>query len=74
MKYLIGFFRFWYDFIIGDCWQIAAGVAIVLAVGAWLSHSQVVPAGLVPPVVGIGVVLIVVISLLTTAKERDGKH
>jgi hypothetical protein len=30
MKYLTGFFRFWYDFLIGDSWQIAAGVALVV--------------------------------------------
>ena len=70
MKYVLGFFRFWYDFIIGDCWQIAAGVLIVLACGAWLAHSQVIPLGWVPPVEGLGIVLVVVISLLATARSR----
>lgn len=32
MKYITGFFRFWYDFLIGDSWQIAAGVVIVLLI------------------------------------------
>ena len=32
MKYLTGFFRFWYDFLIGDSWQIAVGVVIVILV------------------------------------------
>lgn len=32
MKYLTGFFRFWYDFLIGDSWQIAIGVAVVILV------------------------------------------
>jgi hypothetical protein len=32
MKYVTSFFRFWYDFLIGDSWQIAAGVAIVIMV------------------------------------------
>ena len=31
-----GFGRFWWDFIIGEDWKIAAGVAIVLTVGALL--------------------------------------
>ncbi len=29
-RIVIGFFRFWYDFIVGDAWEIAAGVAVVL--------------------------------------------
>ena len=31
MKYVTGFFRFWYDFLIGDSWQIAVGVVVVMA-------------------------------------------
>jgi hypothetical protein len=69
MKYLEGFLRFWYDFIIGDCWQIAAGVVVVLGCGAWLTHSQLLASKVIPPVIGLGVVLVVVTSLLTTAKE-----
>ncbi len=30
MRYIAGFFRFWYDFLIGDSWQIALGVGIVV--------------------------------------------
>ena len=30
MRYITGFFRFWYDFLIGDSWQIAVGVALVM--------------------------------------------
>jgi hypothetical protein len=33
------FFRFWYDFIIGDDWTIAAGVAIALALTSLLAHN-----------------------------------
>jgi len=35
MKYLRNFVRFWYDFIVGDDWVIAAGVVIALIV-TWL--------------------------------------
>ena len=34
MRYVRGFGRFWFDFVIGDDWRIAAGVAAVLGVGA----------------------------------------
>ena len=36
MKYVVAFGRFWWDFIIGEDWKIAAGVALVLAAGALL--------------------------------------
>ena len=32
MNLIKGFFQFWYDFIVGDCWEIAGGVAIILGV------------------------------------------
>ena len=32
MNLVKGFFQFWYDFIVGDCWEIAVGVAIILGV------------------------------------------
>ena len=33
------FFRFWYDFIVGDDWTIAAGVILALVVTALLAHN-----------------------------------
>jgi hypothetical protein len=30
MKYIRGFFAFWYDFIVGDAWEVAVGVVLVL--------------------------------------------
>ncbi len=32
MKYVKGFFAFWYDFIVGDAWEVAAGVVVCLVV------------------------------------------
>jgi hypothetical protein len=31
MKYVESFFRFWYDFIVGDDWRVAAGVVCAIA-------------------------------------------
>jgi hypothetical protein len=36
MRFVAGFGRFWWDFVIGDDWRIAAGVCTVLAIGALL--------------------------------------
>ena len=34
MKYIRGFFAFWYDFIVGDAWEVAVGVLLTL-VALW---------------------------------------
>ena len=41
MKYLRSFFRFWWNFIVGDDWRVAAGVAVLLGVTAVLTHDGV---------------------------------
>jgi hypothetical protein len=49
------FFRFWYDFIVGDDWTIAVGVVIALAVTALLAHNGMKSAWwLLPLVVATG--------------------
>ena len=32
MRFIAAFFAFWYDFIIGDDWTVAAGVVIALII------------------------------------------
>jgi hypothetical protein len=43
------FARFWYDFVIGDDWRIAAGVVIALALTAAVAKTAA-PAWLIMPV------------------------
>jgi hypothetical protein len=59
---VVGFGRFWYRFIIGDDWTVAASVAIGLLVTALLNAAQV-PAWLVIP--------LVVIVMLRTSVQRS---
>ena len=40
MRYIMGFGAFWYDFIIGDDWTIAAAVVVALAVMAALVRAH----------------------------------
>mgnify|MGYP000889462288 FL=1 len=42
MRFIKGFFQFWYDFLVGDCWEIAIGVVIVLGLGAILIGTETV--------------------------------
>jgi hypothetical protein len=59
---VVGFGRFWYRFIIGDDWTVAASVAIGLLVTALLNAAQV-PAWFVIP--------LVVIVMLRTSVQRS---
>jgi hypothetical protein len=40
MNAVTGFFQFWYDFIIGDDWMVAAAVALTLVVLLLLKVSS----------------------------------
>ncbi len=54
MKYIVGFFQFWYDFIVGDDWTIAAGVVIALVLTALLARTSVAAWWLLPVAVALG--------------------
>ena len=41
MRYLRSFGRFWWNFIVGDDWRLAAGVAVSLGLTALLAHKGV---------------------------------
>ena len=41
MNYVVAFFRFWYDFVVGDDWRVAAGIVAALVLTAVLTHHGV---------------------------------
>ena len=41
MRYVVAFGRFWWDFVVGDDWTVAAGVALTLGAVGILSHEGV---------------------------------
>ena len=43
MKHVVAFGRFWWDFIIGDDWLAAAGVAVALAATALVATWCILP-------------------------------
>jgi hypothetical protein len=57
MTYVIRFFRFWFDFIIGDDWLVAAGVADSVFLCALAVHRDLNAWWIIP--VGVGVTLAV---------------
>jgi len=38
---LRSFARFWWNFVVGDDWRVAAGVAVALAITALLTHRGI---------------------------------
>jgi hypothetical protein len=53
MSYLRSFGRFWWNFIVGDDWRVAAGVALALALTALLTYEGVNAWWLLPPAVAL---------------------
>jgi hypothetical protein len=45
---IVGFFRFWYDFVIGDDWTVAASIAVALVVTSVLNRDGLPAWWLVP--------------------------
>jgi hypothetical protein len=64
MKFLIGFGRFWWDFIIGEDWKIAAGVAVVLAIGALLVTGTGLSDTAITLLAGAGILAVVTLSIV----------
>ena len=54
MSSLRTFARFWYDFVVGDDWTIAAGVLVALVATFVLAHHGVGSWWLLPVVVALG--------------------
>lgn len=73
MRFAKGFLRFWWDFIVGDDWRIAAGVVVVLATGALLVARTTAPDGLVAALVALGIVVVAIGSIAASALRARGR-
>jgi hypothetical protein len=73
VRFVKGFGRFWWDFIVGDDWRIAAGVVLVLAAGALLVAHTSAPDGVVAAVVAVGIVTVAIGSIAASALRARGR-
>ena len=55
LAWLKGFGKFWYGFIVGDDWTLAATVAVALVL-TWLLHIAGVAAWWLPPLAAVAAV------------------
>jgi len=63
-SWIVGFGRFWYHFIIGDDWTVAAAVGVALILSAVLSVNHIVAWWLVP---------LTVVAMLGISLRRAGR-
>ena len=61
MSFLKRFLAFWYDFIVGDDWVVAAGVVLLLAASGALARANMQTSAWV--LMPLGVVVVLAISL-----------
>jgi hypothetical protein len=53
MSYVRGFFRFWWDFIVGDDWRVAVGLGLALFLTWLFVHYDVNAWWLLPAAVAV---------------------
>ena len=53
MRYVRSFAAFWWDFVVGDDWRVAAGIAVALALTGLLTHYGLSAWWLLPVAVAI---------------------
>jgi hypothetical protein len=69
MRFVRGFGRFWFDFIVGDDWRIALGVVLVLGAGALFVATDAVVADLLMPLLAAAIVAVVSASIVLGARR-----
>jgi len=65
MRYIAGFFKFWYDFIVGDDWRIAIGIVVALSLSALAAHNGIAAWWVLP----LATLVVLVASLLHAARR-----
>jgi hypothetical protein len=70
MRFVKGFARFWFDFVVGEDWRIAAGVVTVLGLGALALRAELVSGQLLAVLVAAAIVALVMLSVLGAGYGR----
>jgi len=69
MRFVKGFLHFWYDFIVGDDWRIAAGVVVLIVLGA-LGAAAEVSSHLIVVLIAVAVIALTFGSIVQEARLR----
>ena len=71
MKFLKSFGQFWYDFIIGDDWKIAAAVVLALGVLCAVMKANVLSDGALTILGAVAIVSAFAISLIIDVRTKS---
>jgi hypothetical protein len=69
MRLVLAFGRFWWDFVIGEDWRIAAAVTATLAGGAVLVAGTSLSDGAITAIVGLAILALVAASIVAPARR-----
>jgi len=67
MKFLRQFGKFWYDFLVGDDWRLAIGVAVTVAGVLFVAHHGVNAWWLLP----VAVALVLATSITHEVRRHE---
>lgn len=70
MRFVKGFFHFWYDFIIGDDWKIAAAVVIVLGIGTAFVLNGFEHSLALPPILAVAIAAAFMVVLAIDIRQH----
>jgi hypothetical protein len=70
MRFLKGFYQFWYDFIIGDDWKIAVAVLAVLLAGFGIVRSGTYDPGVLTVSLAVAVAAAFTVALLVDVRLK----
>ena len=68
MRWISQFGRFWYDFIVGDDWTIAAAVIVIVGITSAIAHAGYTAWPIMP--VGVSATLAVSLRRALRSHER----
>ena len=73
VKFIVGFGQFWWDFIVGDEWKIAAGVLASLVVGAILVAKTAASDTAISILVSAAIITVVTVSITGPARQARSR-
>ena len=66
MNHVRGFGRFWWDFVVGDDWRLAAGGLVALATAGLVANTRIAGWWVAP-----AVVIVTLVASLGRARRAD---
>jgi hypothetical protein len=69
MRFVRGFGQFWWDFIVGDDWKIAAVIATTLVILGFVAAGAATDASWLAPVAGAALIFAFVVSFVIDVRR-----